>query len=72
MNTPLLTWVLILGIVIMVFAIDAICSYSRNHKRNTHHQPLIGIESERELFYLPGDPNPHNQDLYDYEDTEDY
>ncbi|MCM1077034.1 MAG: hypothetical protein NC411_06715 [Bacteroides sp.] len=71
MNTPLFTWYFIIGIVILVLAADAVCAYRRNHKAGLGKHRLIDVWSEREVFFVPGDPAPRNSDNYDYEDFED-
>jgi hypothetical protein len=44
---------------------------SRLHlKRN--HQKVLEFGSEREEFFIPGDPNPIKSEDYDYEDSADF
>ena len=72
MNTPLLTWLFIIGIVAIIFAIDALTSYRKNHRAGTHAHHVIDSGSEREIFFIPGDPLPRKNDKYEYEDLEDF
>lgn len=68
MNTPLITWSLIVGLVIIILLSRLLRARSlRFNKRNR----LISFLSEREEFYMPGDPNPTTTDEYDYEDLGD-
>lgn len=70
MNTPFLTWILIIAFVALILIIDLI----ENHKKSStkkHHQHLIEIASDREIFFLPGDPRPRKKlEDYDNEDIE--
>lgn len=67
MNTPLLTWSCIIGLVILILIIDAMRGWIHSHRRRNIH--VFGICREREMFYLPGDPDPNSKD--EYADDED-
>lgn len=65
MSTPLIVWSLIVGLFIVVliarlYHVARLCP--------GHREKLLGFMTEREEFYIPGDPNPRKTDEYDYED----
>lgn len=72
MNTPLLTWLFIIGVVAIIFAIDAMSSYRKKHRHRAHAHHVIDSGSEREILFIPGDPLPRKTDKYEYEDLEDF
>lgn len=63
MNYPLITWSLIVGMVTVIVMVRFVLA-SGIGRRNRH--PLVEIGSEREEFFVPGDPV--NSDDYDDED----
>lgn len=65
MNTPLITWCLIVGLFVVVLVVRLCHAASPSSK---HKEKLLGFITEREEFYIPGDPNPKKIDEYDYED----
>ena len=63
MNTPLITWCCVVGILTAVILAHTIIYLTgRKHKR----KKIFGIASEREILFIPGD-NTENDD-YDCED----
>jgi hypothetical protein len=63
MNTPLITWCCVAGLLTaVVLAHSIIYLAGRKHKR----KKIFGIASEREILFIPGD-NTENDD-YDCED----
>ncbi|MCI9286073.1 MAG: hypothetical protein HFJ91_09895 [Muribaculaceae bacterium] len=72
MNAPLITWIIILGVSMTVLIANIIVACIR-HNHNGHS--LTGKADERELFYIPGDPDPHKTeylDYYDYDGNDDF
>lgn len=68
MSTPLITWGCIVGLFITIMIVKgwrAVRYCSRNKEK------LLGLMSEREEFYIPGDPKPRTNRYYDYEDFDD-
>ncbi|MCM1369495.1 MAG: hypothetical protein NC204_03890 [Candidatus Amulumruptor caecigallinarius] len=73
METPLLTWLLIIAVIAAIFVMDAVGflrknrnhTASRKHHHLKHSQHIIGMGSEKEMFYVPGDSMPVNVDDYD-------
>ena len=63
MNYPLITWSLIVGMVTVIVMVRFVLA-SGIGRRNRH--PMVEIGSEREEFFVPGDPV--NSDDYDDED----
>lgn len=63
MNTPLLTWSVIVGLLIITTALRIMRAVRHNSKG---HGPIIEIGTEREEFFIPGD-YLHDRD-YDYEE----
>ena len=69
MNTPLITWGCIVTLFIIIMSVQLL-NQSRLHlKRN--HQKVLEFGSEREEFFIRGDPNPIKSEDYDYEDSAD-
>lgn len=68
MNTPLITWGLIVGLFIAILLVRLYRAAS-SHSKNK--ESLVSFLKEREEFYIPGDPNPRETDEYDYEYFED-
>lgn len=66
MNVPLITWSVISGLFIfavVIWAVRLILMPSKNKKS------IISESSEREIFYIPGDPlHPYE---HAYDDVED-
>lgn len=68
MDTPILTWTLIIAAVAVVFIIDAIYKDKSSRKQgHRHSSPIVESGSEREMFFAPGDPRPGDLNDYDYE-----
>lgn len=55
MSTPLVTWCCIVGIVTLFFLGHA---FSRVRQLMHGKHSIFHLASERELFYVPGDPDP--------------
>lgn len=69
MTSPLITWSCIVGLFIIILLIKlyrGVVFCSRGSK-----EKILSFMSEREEFYIPGDPNPRNIDEYDCEDFDD-
>ena len=54
MNTPFITWAIIVGILAVAVIIRGIASLVSSRKKHGHFR-LIEIGSEREEFFVPGD-----------------
>ena len=69
MNTPLITWGCIVALFVIVLIVRlyravTFCAKGRHR--------FISFGSEREEFYIPGDPDIHKaNEEYDYKDFED-
>lgn len=63
MNYPLITWSLIVGMVTVIVMARFVLA-SGTWRRNRH--PMVEIGSEREEFFVPGDPVCSD----DYDDEE--
>ncbi|MCM1319191.1 MAG: hypothetical protein NC217_02280 [Muribaculaceae bacterium] len=46
-------------------------SIRKNHKHSNKKHRFVGTLSERELFYIPGDPDPYSSKNYDNENLDD-
>lgn len=53
-TTPLIVWACIVGLFAVI--ILAYLCHAAAHVKGRHH--FIGFCSEREIFYVPGDPDP--------------
>lgn len=53
MNYPLLTWCCVVGIIVLLIIVRFV--HATGMGRRGHH-PLFEIGSEREEFFVPGDP----------------
>lgn len=62
MNTPLITWSCIVGLLILLVIVRTTHSLISNNSRK--HR-FITFGSEREEFFIPGDPV--DEEDYDYE-----
>lgn len=62
MDIPLLTWCGIVGCVVLLVAVRVVCSLRSGPDRR---HGFIEIGSEREVFYLPGDPLKLKESEYD-------
>lgn len=65
METTLLIWwgvVALFMLVVVWRLVKALC-----HHTHVGHK-VIGFASEREEFFVPGDPDPTKVDEYDYDD----
>lgn len=68
MNTPLITWSCTVGlfIIIVLVRLYHYALFSAKNKRN-----LLDFLSEREEFFIPGDPLPRKENENDYDDFDD-
>lgn len=64
MTTPLLTWCIIIGVLMIVLVAHVIDFYI-HHQSKKHIHRFIEIGTEREEIYLPGDPDAKTADLND-------
>lgn len=71
MTTPMITWISVAAFIAALVIIRTVLSAFHSHQhRHAHsrarhlHHHLIEIGSEREEFFLPGDPDI-NDDDYD-------
>lgn len=68
MNTPLITWACIVGLILLLLSVRLFQSvHMRNAHHMRHHIQPISIGSEREVFFAPGDQSPLNPDEADYD-----
>lgn len=65
MNTPLITWGCIVGLFIIILVVRL---YRATTDGSKSKRKIISFMSEREEFYIPGDPDPKNADDYDFDD----
>lgn len=73
MNVPLLTWACIVGLFVIVLLVKIFRPHRAAHpsrKPQRRHLPLLSIGSEREEFFIPGDPMSDNPDRYDLNDPD--
>ena len=68
MNTPIIVWCCIIGLVAVVVILNFI-SAVRRHRNCCHN--LLEIGSEREVMYVPGDELSNFSSDNDYDDFED-
>lgn len=68
MITPLLTWACIVGlfVVILVVRLFSAATFCAKGKHR-----LVEFGSEREEFFIPGDPDPRNINDYASDDFDD-
>ena len=64
MTTPLLTWCIIIGLLIVALVAHVINFYIHHQSIKPFHR-FIEIGTEREEIYLPGDPDDKTEDLND-------
>lgn len=64
MNTPLIIWLCIAIFAVLIVTVRAIDALLRNNRLHHH---LIEIATEREEFFVPGDPTD-NDEIYDDND----
>lgn len=69
MTTPFLTWASIVALFIILLLVRLFHT-ANNASKGSHH--LFSFGTDREEFFIPGDPDPKNIDNYDFDDTEDY
>lgn len=69
MTHPMMIWYAVVAAVLLFFKVEFIRYVASRHKnsRQTHHA-FISVTSERELFFVPGDPDPHEMYQDDLED----
>ncbi|MEE0978745.1 MAG: hypothetical protein UH625_04985 [Muribaculaceae bacterium] len=65
METPLITWTCVVALFVMIIVINIIRNI-RFHRKGNHR--IFEIGSERDEFFVPGDPANGNSIDYDYED----
>ena len=65
MNIPIITWGCTVGLFVLIPVIQFFRTLAPCTKGKLH---FIEIGSEREEFFIPGDPNPQNTEEYDYDD----
>ncbi len=63
MTTPLFIWASIVALLVVIFMVKLIASVK--HGSNSH---LVEIGSEREEFFVPGDPLPQQFNANDIDD----
>lgn len=61
MNIPLITWSAIVGILLLAVIVRTIILFINSRKGKRHFR-LIEIGSEREEFFVPGDPKNSDED----------
>ncbi len=65
MNTPLITWCCVVGILTAVILTHTIIYLTgRKHKK----KKIFGIASEREILFIPGDSTDKDDYAYDCDD----
>lgn len=63
MITPLTIWTITIAVMAIVVLANVlkITAHHRRHNHCTKHNlKPIGLESEQEIFFVPGDPDPHH------------
>lgn len=68
MSTPLITWGCIVSLFIIIL-VARLCHAMKFFAKNKHQ--LISFITEREEFFVPGDPNPRNDDGKDLDFFDD-
>lgn len=69
MNTPIVTWACIVALFLLLVLIRcAKALHARFHTQ--HHTHIIELASEREVLFIPGDPDPKT--TYDYDNVEEF
>lgn len=69
MNTPIITWLCIVTLLLLLILIRCIRAMASSSPKNKkRHTRLIEFGSERELLFIPGDPDPKS--AYDYDCTD--
>lgn len=58
MSTPLLTWASLVCLLLLIVIINSI-PHQRNRRTLHHPRHIFTIGSEREEFFIPGDPDPN-------------
>ncbi len=62
MTTPLMIWCLVVGIFLVVLLVTAVLA---SHRHRSHHTQIFGFSTEREEFFVPGDPTGKEPDYND-------
>lgn len=65
MTTPMITWISVVACIAALVIIRTVLSAFHSHHRRHAHRPLhhlIEIGSEREEFFVPGDPDVNDAD----------
>lgn len=68
MSTPLITWGCIVGLLIVVLLVRLFRAASFCSK---NQGKILSFMTEREEFFVPGDPNPRKVDENDFDDFDD-
>lgn len=62
MTLPMIVWCVIAGVLLLTFVFKAI----ERHSAGTHHcgvrHHILEIGKERDIFFLPGDPDDDDDD----------
>lgn len=56
MNVPLITWCFIVAIFVTILVVRVVSYLTHDHPHAAHRHHLLEIGSEREEFFVPGDP----------------
>ncbi len=68
MSTSLLVWSLTVSAVAIVVIIAIISKIKHTFQKGKHSHHCLEWGSEREMFFIPGDPDPKKPFSEDYED----
>lgn len=85
MSTPLVTWILIVGLILIALVVrivDSLCHHNtrcavaqsdriHHNRSHNHHRKLVEIGSEWEEMYIPGDMRHPMNEKYDESLDED-
>jgi len=66
METPLITWSCIAALFIAILVFNLL--RAARHAAHTRRHPMVELGTEREEFFVPGDPTSANQTADDYND----
>lgn len=61
MTTPLAVWASIVALLVILFMVKLIASV-----KHASHRRIIELGSERDEFFVPGDPIPQQFNVNDY------
>lgn len=65
MTTPLITWFCIVGLFVVILVVR-LCHTLKTYTKRKNH--IFGFMTEREEFFVPGDPDPRNTDITDLDE----